>query len=146
MPITLVVVATLAAAVETAAPSASPTSAPVKDETAVRTTTISPLPMLDLVTLWESDAAREDCVKANSKLFVARAQVGLGPPSEHEQPAICAEARLANLTRGTEVRVEASSASCGDMKRVVVLSGKHEGKKGCVREQDLADPADSPKQ
>jgi len=98
--------------------------------------------------LWDSEAAKADCVAANSAALVRRSEMNLArvrrglsplPPADSEEPEVCVAATVAKLTRGTEVSIEPEPQRCGAMKRIEVLSGMNQGKKGCVRSNDLDD-------
>lgn len=107
-------------------------------------------PRASMATLWDSAAAMKDCVEANSVAVVAAAERGYADAvagrygnsnQQATEPEVCTAATVATLTRGTEIAVENESGRCGEMKRVEVVSGKNEGKKGCLRPEDISAPS-----
>lgn len=90
-------------------------------------------PEADVETLWKSEAARTDCVNA------------LAANLDGPEPAACTQGTVAKLARGTGVRPLQSSATCGALKPVKVLSGKHTGKTGCLAVAALKREADRKK-
>jgi hypothetical protein len=110
--------ATMAIVVLLGASGSAPAAAPVKEP---KPEIVSPQnPESEVETLWKSEAARADCLSA------------LTSDAPGPEPAVCAQGTVAKLARGTGIRTQTSSATCGSLKAVKVVSGKNAGKTGCL--------------
>jgi len=97
---------------------AAPAAAPAKEP---KPEVVSPQnPESEVETLWKSEAARTECLNA------------LTTDAAGPEPVVCTQGAAAKLPRGTSIRTLPSSATCGALKAVKVVSGKSAGKTGCL--------------
>lgn len=79
------------------------------------------------VPLWDALSSAKACQKENGKAVIS------GRNDEVDQASVCVEGTIAKLTNGTYLEGLEDDPSCGsEMTHVKVVSGKHQGKVGCV--------------
>ena len=101
-----------------------------------------------IATFWDSQTSMKDCLssmrnrteeKVSAIIAGSRADQRRAVRRDAEPPAACEAGELGALTHGTAVTRLGRSTECGEMEKVRIEGGKHQGRVGCLARRLISD-------